>query len=218
MARSGETENTCRRVDEDLTAYFQGELAPERHTEVEAHVASCVAEQLWSELGPPPTATTALELPAQRDPSLPAALDDVWQDDAAWHAALVHASCRIQRQDDFELTFEKRLEQEKLLSMKQLAYGASHEINNPLANIATRAQTLMADEPDPERRRTLAMDRDEEEQLGPQPPLDSVKLNIHRTRTYSLRGAYAPYVNHHVMQYCSPRNSSPIRAGASHRE
>jgi signal transduction histidine kinase len=32
----------------------------------------------------------------------------------------------------------------------------SHEINNPLANIATRAQTLLADEPDPERRRKLA--------------------------------------------------------------
>jgi len=43
MARSGETENACRRVDEDLTAYFQGELSPERHAEVEAHVASCVA-------------------------------------------------------------------------------------------------------------------------------------------------------------------------------
>ena len=39
--------------------------------------------------------------------------------------------------------------------MKELAYGASHEINNPLANIAARAQTLLRDEPDPERRRTL---------------------------------------------------------------
>jgi signal transduction histidine kinase len=29
-------------------------------------------------------------------------------------------------------------------------------VNNPLANIATRAQTLLADEPDPERRRKLA--------------------------------------------------------------
>jgi signal transduction histidine kinase len=37
-----------------------------------------------------------------------------------------------------------------------LAYGASHEINNPLANIATRAQALLRDEADPERRRRLA--------------------------------------------------------------
>ena len=40
--------------------------------------------------------------------------------------------------------------------MKRLAYGASHEINNPLANIASRAQTLLRDEKDGERRKTLA--------------------------------------------------------------
>jgi signal transduction histidine kinase len=49
-----------------------------------------------------------------------------------------------------------RLEHEKLESLKELAYGASHEINNPLANIAARAQTLLEDEADPERRRKLA--------------------------------------------------------------
>jgi signal transduction histidine kinase len=52
--------------------------------------------------------------------------------------------------------FEKRLEQEKLSAVKELAYGASHEINNPLANIATRAQLLLRDEEHPERRRMLA--------------------------------------------------------------
>lgn len=41
-------------------------------------------------------------------------------------------------------------------ALYNFAYGLSHEINNPLANIATRAQTLLADEPDPERRRKLA--------------------------------------------------------------
>jgi hypothetical protein len=51
--------------------------------------------------------------------------------------------------------FERRLEHEKLESLKELAYGASHEINNPLANIAARAQTLLEDEADPERRRKL---------------------------------------------------------------
>ena len=39
--------------------------------------------------------------------------------------------------------------------MKELAYGASHEINNPLANIAARAQTLLRDEKDPQRRQAL---------------------------------------------------------------
>ncbi len=51
--------------------------------------------------------------------------------------------------------FDARLEQEKLASLKELAYGASHEINNPLANIAARAQTLVDDETDPERVRKL---------------------------------------------------------------
>jgi signal transduction histidine kinase len=51
--------------------------------------------------------------------------------------------------------FERQLEHEKLESLKELAYGASHEINNPLANIAARAQTLLEDESDPERRRML---------------------------------------------------------------
>jgi signal transduction histidine kinase len=51
--------------------------------------------------------------------------------------------------------FERRLEHEKLEAMKELAYGASHEINNPLANIAARAQTLLDDEQDPQRRQKL---------------------------------------------------------------
>ena len=49
-----------------------------------------------------------------------------------------------------------RLETEKLAAMKELAYGASHEINNPLANISTRAQLLMRDEADSDRKRQLA--------------------------------------------------------------
>jgi signal transduction histidine kinase len=52
--------------------------------------------------------------------------------------------------------FEARLEREKLEALKELAYGASHEINNPLANIAARAQTLLEDETDSERRRKLS--------------------------------------------------------------
>lgn len=51
--------------------------------------------------------------------------------------------------------FEERLEREKLAALMELAYGAGHEINNPLANIAARAQTLLEDETDPERRRKL---------------------------------------------------------------
>ncbi len=52
--------------------------------------------------------------------------------------------------------FQAALQREKLAALRELAYGLSHEINNPLANIATRAQTLLRDETDPDRRRALA--------------------------------------------------------------
>ncbi|MEM9354172.1 MAG: HAMP domain-containing sensor histidine kinase [Planctomycetota bacterium] len=50
---------------------------------------------------------------------------------------------------------DENLREALLDAMKELAYGASHEINNPLANIAARAQALSRDEPHPERRRSL---------------------------------------------------------------
>lgn len=52
-------------------------------------------------------------------------------------------------------SFHEALKQAKLDALKELAYGASHEINNPLANIAGRAQSLLKRETDPEKRRLL---------------------------------------------------------------
>jgi signal transduction histidine kinase len=52
--------------------------------------------------------------------------------------------------------FEARLQVAKLDALKEFAYGAGHELNNPLANIASRAQTLLREESNPERRRRLA--------------------------------------------------------------
>jgi hypothetical protein len=46
-------------------------------------------------------------------------------------------------------------EKQKLAAAKQLAYGLSHEINNPLANISARAQQLARDESNPTRRQSL---------------------------------------------------------------
>lgn len=51
--------------------------------------------------------------------------------------------------------FADELQRAKLDAMKELAYGASHEINNPLANIALRAQTLLKREDDAEKRKAL---------------------------------------------------------------
>ncbi|MFN9368899.1 MAG: sensor histidine kinase [Planctomycetia bacterium] len=44
----------------------------------------------------------------------------------------------------------------RLEAVREVAYGAGHEINNPLANIAARAQSLLLEEKDPDRRRRLA--------------------------------------------------------------
>jgi len=63
---------------------------------------------------------------------------------------------KVRRLDQLETQFATALERAKLASLKELAYGASHEINNPLANISTRAQALLAEERHPERRRKLA--------------------------------------------------------------
>ena len=62
---------------------------------------------------------------------------------------------KLRRLRSLERDYEATLQREKIDALKELAYGASHEINNPLANISTRAQTLLRDETDPERRQKL---------------------------------------------------------------
>ena len=52
--------------------------------------------------------------------------------------------------------YDGRVATARLDAIRELAYGAGHEINNPLANIAARAQALLLDEADAERRRRLA--------------------------------------------------------------
>src|SRR6056297_3362750 len=54
-----------------------------------------------------------------------------------------------------ESTLAALAEEQKLGAAKQLAYGLSHEINNPLANISARAQQLARDESNPTRRQSL---------------------------------------------------------------
>jgi len=79
-----------------------------------------------------------------------------WPAEEAKSIPLATLVRKLRRLGELESTFAQELQQAKLAAMRGLAYGASHEINNPLANIATRAQTLMRDEPDPDRRRKLA--------------------------------------------------------------
>ncbi|MEN6405916.1 MAG: HAMP domain-containing sensor histidine kinase [Thermoguttaceae bacterium] len=53
--------------------------------------------------------------------------------------------------------FQRALETEKLEAMAEFAAGAGHEINNPLTVISGRAQLLLREETDPERRHALAL-------------------------------------------------------------
>ena len=52
--------------------------------------------------------------------------------------------------------FDTRLRDAKLAALAEFAAGAGHEINNPVATIVGRAQLLLKDEIDPNRRRSLA--------------------------------------------------------------
>lgn len=53
--------------------------------------------------------------------------------------------------------FDAAVAAARLEAMREFAYGAGHELNNPLANIAARAQALLVEEQSPERRRRLAV-------------------------------------------------------------
>jgi signal transduction histidine kinase len=70
---------------------------------------------------------------------------------------LPELASRLARLEALECSFDERLEAEKLEAMAELAAGAGHEMNNPLAVISGRVQLFLRDEHDPERRRELAI-------------------------------------------------------------
>jgi signal transduction histidine kinase len=71
------------------------------------------------------------------------------------HDSIQNLARTVQRLRSLETAFDARLQKSKLDAIKQLAYGLSHEINNPLANISTRAQSLKRDEQDATKAATL---------------------------------------------------------------
>jgi signal transduction histidine kinase len=97
----------------------------------------------------------AHDAPLANDRSLAAAQELLARDA---HAAeqLTALVAQLARLAELESHFADALQQAKLDAMKEMAYGAGHELNNPLANISTRAQVLLREESDPERRRKLA--------------------------------------------------------------
>lgn len=106
----------------------------------------------------------------------------------ACHVDLSQLARRLRCSDDLLAAFDRRLAESKRQSLHQLAYGLSHEINNPLANISTQAQLLARDEGDERRRRSLQRIIDQAMRAHamvadlmfyahpPQPEIDSVDL------------------------------------------
>ena len=64
---------------------------------------------------------------------------------------------KLARLGELEQQFEQAVEREKLAALAEFAAGAGHEINNPLTVITGRAQLLLKEELDPERRRSLGL-------------------------------------------------------------
>ena len=64
---------------------------------------------------------------------------------------------KLARLMQLESDFQRTLEVEKLEAMAEFAAGAGHEINNPLTVISGRAQLLLREETDPERKHALAL-------------------------------------------------------------
>jgi signal transduction histidine kinase len=137
-----------------------------RQRDVLEHLAPSWLRRLMPDLRhAAPSNDSALQAVKRAIQSAPVASREsaaAWSHAIPWAAAaLPRLTDRLARLKALETDFETALRREKLAALQKLAYGASHEINNPLANIATRAQTLLKDERDPERQRALATINDQ---------------------------------------------------------
>jgi signal transduction histidine kinase len=109
---------------------------------------------LWLEVcGPPVAVSWKSQWPQIRTEYLPEENGPQAESDSS---SMLQQLARLANQHRcFEQSFEQQLQRDKLEALKQLAYGLSHEINNPLANISTRAQQLQRGETDESRKATL---------------------------------------------------------------
>lgn len=124
-------------------------LSVDRHTEMPiAGARDSLLARLSATLvlGAPPVGVLCASEPMSPLPVEPAV-------EAQLLAAAVE---RMLAHERLSVRFDEALAEARLEALRELAYGAGHEINNPLANIATRAQALLLEERDAERRRRLA--------------------------------------------------------------
>ncbi len=80
-----------------------------------------------------------------------------WLESSVSAARLPSLVRKLARLRQLQERFDQTLLAEKLEAMAEFAAGAGHEINNPVAVIAGRAQLFLQGETDPERRRALAL-------------------------------------------------------------
>lgn len=100
-----------------------------------------------------PWRAIAAQLPQLLIESPPTPGDDAHHS-AAWDQ--LHALCHVVvRLQTLESRFATELQRQKHEAIYQFAYGLSHELNNPLANIATRAGVLAQQESHPQRKTLL---------------------------------------------------------------
>lgn len=145
-----------------LNAYFEKHLAAQSNRKLRkslrrfvdsfSDLSNCESKKLVNELVGKSVSGGKLKCKRRKRAETRWAVIDDWTKPAP----RVDVSCLIENSIAVVESSSKLLE-EKMASMKQLAYGASHEINNPLANISTRAQTLLAVEQDLEKRHKLAV-------------------------------------------------------------
>jgi signal transduction histidine kinase len=129
-------------ADESLRAWAQAAAGDQRsHSEPEA-LADWFESEGFERLSAPGGVTVALEFGAtSRD------------------ERLLLAACERLRGDGnvLEHSTAEVLEAAKLEALAEFAAGAGHEMNNPLAVISGRAQLMLREETNPERRRDLAV-------------------------------------------------------------
>jgi len=167
------------------------------------------------------------------DPDMAQGIDQVLLSEqlTCWSASIPGTGERLRsltrilhRLHTLESEFQHTLETEKLQALKQFAYGAGHEINNPLANISTRAQTLLGDEQDPERRRKLATINSQafrahemiaDLMLFAQPPqLNLQPVNLVATARTLIEQMSERAATHHVQIQLAPQPPETVMAMA----
>jgi signal transduction histidine kinase len=122
-------------------------LAETGSLEILREIASYAKQRGW---------TIPASISQGKDPDMAALqwlLPQLASEDQSIFRDAVHRAVRLL---SCEVSFHAAVERSARRQVYNLAYGLTHEINNPLANIVARAQKLMGEVSDPQAKRSLA--------------------------------------------------------------